>query len=274
MHIHIVETLKDLGFSEYEAKAYLALLAESPLSGYGVAKKSGVPRSKIYEVLNSLVARGDIMMSPGSTSQYIPLSATKLIAHKRAKTEQALNLAERHLEKYAKSPDDRSNIWNITGDTAIINKVKDCIATAQHRILIEIWEQDFFHLKEDLLAASQRDVSVTIISYGHLTADFATVYYHDMSQEITDEYGGRWLVFSADDQEVVAGVLSLKQDSRAAWTMHPGLVMPITEVMIHDLYILEIMNEFRATLEAKFGKNLIDLRHKFSFNEDLKKHYI
>jgi hypothetical protein len=117
-------------------------------------------------------------------------------------------------------------------------------------------------------------VSVTIIGYGNIDADFANLYPHDMSDEITAEYGGRWVVFSADDSGVVAGVISLGDDSRAAFTMHQGLVMPITEVMIHDLYIAEIMKEHRAVLEKTFGKNLIDLRNKFAIHPDHKKHYI
>ncbi|MCT9872399.1 hypothetical protein N7568_23805, partial [Paenarthrobacter aurescens] len=89
-------------------------------------------------------------------------------------------------------------------------------------------------LKEELQAAAKRGVEILIVSYGDLVFDFAQVHQHDASEEITNEYGGRWIVLSADDREVVAGILSLGKDSRAAWTMHPGLVMPITEVIIHD----------------------------------------
>jgi HTH-type transcriptional regulator, sugar sensing transcriptional regulator len=100
------------------------------------------------------------------------------------------------------------------------------------------------------------------------------VYLHYMGHEITEEYGGRWLVISGDDSEVVAGIVSLGKDSRAAWTMHVGLVMPITEVMIHDLYLMEIMEKHRELLEESFGENLINLRRKFSIYPDFKKHYV
>jgi len=50
----IIEDMKTLGFSEYEAKAYLKLLEEYPVNGYTVSKNSGIPRSRIYEVLESL----------------------------------------------------------------------------------------------------------------------------------------------------------------------------------------------------------------------------
>jgi sugar-specific transcriptional regulator TrmB len=274
MEDNIFEILKNLNFTEYEAKAYIALLEESPLTGYAVAKNSGVPRSKIYEVLDSLAVRGDILVSHGNTQQYVPIPAKELIKNRRMKAEENFKLAEKSLEQFNQSANNRENIWNITGHNEILNKVKECILSAERRILIEIWEEEFKELEPELRKAAGKGVLVTIIAYGKVESDFANVYLHDMSSEITDEYGGRWIVVSADDSEVVAGIVSLDKDSRAAWTMHQGLVMPITEVMIHDLYIMEIMGKHRVLLEEDFGKNLINLRKKFSVYPDLKKHYV
>ncbi|WHH60778.1 TrmB family transcriptional regulator [Petroclostridium sp. X23] len=271
---NILETLKNLNFTEYEAKAYLALLEESPLTGYAVAKNSGVPRSKIYEVLDSLATRGDILVSHGITQQYIPIPAKELIKNRRIKAEENFKLAELSLEQFNHSAKNRENIWNIIGHNEILDKVKECILSAERRLLIEVWKEEFKELEAELRKATDRGVLVTIIAYGDIECDFANVYFHDMSNEITEEYGGRWLVFSADDLEVVAGIVSLDKDSRAAWTMHQGLVMPITEVMIHDLYIMEIMGKHRELLEESFGKNLINLRKKFSIHPDYKKHYV
>lgn len=274
MENKVLDTLKNLNFTEYEAKAYLALLEESPLTGYAVAKRSGVPRSKIYEVLDSLALRGDILVSHSNTPQYVPLSAKELIKNRRVKAEQHFKLAEKSLEQFNHSARNRENIWNITGYNEIIEKVKECISSAERRILIEIWKEEYGILELELKKAAEKGVNVVIIAYGKIESDSATVYLHDLSDEITDEYGGRWIVVSSDDSEVVAGIVSLDRDSRAAWTMHQGLVMPITEVMIHDLYIMEILEKHRELLEESFGKNLIDLRHKFSIYPDFKKHYV
>jgi transposase len=55
----VISELQRLGMSGYEAKAYVALVAAgSPLNGYEVAKRSGVPRSTVYETLAKLVGRG------------------------------------------------------------------------------------------------------------------------------------------------------------------------------------------------------------------------
>lgn len=270
----ILETLKNLNFTEYEAKAYLSLLEESPLTGYAVAKNSGVPRSKIYEVLDNLVARGDILVSHGDKPQYVPIPAKELIKNRRMKAEEDFEQAEKFFKKFEDSSSDRENIWNITGRSEILEKVKACIASAKKRILLEMWNEEYHELESDLREAAKRGVIVNIIAYGELESDFAHVYFHDMSREITEEYSGRWLVYSGDDSEVVAGIVSLGKDSRAAWTMHIGLVMPITEVMIHDLYLIEIMEKHRDILEGSFGKNLIRLRQKFSIHPDNKKHYV
>ncbi|RFB09658.1 TrmB family transcriptional regulator [Bacillus sp. HNG] len=274
MKENILETLKNLNFTEYEAKAYLTLLEDSPLTGYAVAKNSGVPRSKIYEVLDSLTLRGDILISPGNTAQYIPVPAKELIKNRRIKAEENFERAEKSLAEFERSTNDRENIWNIMGRNEILEKVKDCIGLANKRILLEVWKEEFEELESELRQAAKRGVNVTIIAYGEIISDFANVYLHYMGDKITEEYGGRWLVMSGDDSEVVAGIVSLDNDSRAAWSRHVGLVMPITEVMIHDLYIMEMMEEHREVLEESFGKNLINLRRKFSIHPDFKKHYM
>lgn len=274
MKENIFDILKNLNFTEYEAKAYLTLLEEAPLTGYAVAKNSGVPRSKIYEVLDSLAMRGDILVSPGNTPQYTPVPAKELIKNRRIKAEKNFELAEKSLAEFESSVNDRENIWNIMGRDEILDKVKACISSATKRILLEVWEEEFEELESELRQAAKRGVNVTIIAYGEIVSDFANVYLHYMGNEITEEYGGRWIVVSGDDSEVVAGIVSLGEDSRAAWTMHVGLVMPITEVMIHDLYLMEIMEKHRELLEESFGKNLVHLRRKFSIYPDFKKHYV
>ena len=54
----LVNKLMRIGFTEYQAKAYVALTRKNPVTGYELSKNSGVPRSMIYEVAGKLVERG------------------------------------------------------------------------------------------------------------------------------------------------------------------------------------------------------------------------
>lgn len=257
--------LQELNFTEYEAKAYLALLQKSPLSGYAVALNSGVPRSKIYEVLNGMEERGDVFVSREATALYSPLPPKELIAQRKRHAEACFGMAERALKEYSETSRNRENIWNICGYETILSCGKEIIGRTKKRVLLEVCPEEAEYLKDDLKAAYDRGVEIIIVAYGTLRLDFARIYPHNSIDEIRKEYGGRWMILSADYQEVLAGIVSSGPQSRAVTTTHPGLVMPITEEIVHDLYILEMMKKHRTTLEASFGPNLKTLRDQFNF---------
>jgi len=54
----VVEKLQQVGLTEYEAKAYSALLNTHLSTATQVSEKSGVPRTKIYTVLKALKNKG------------------------------------------------------------------------------------------------------------------------------------------------------------------------------------------------------------------------
>jgi len=67
----LVELLnEELGLTPYESRAYMALLLHGPLSPRGVNQKSGIPRPRTYDVLNSLVGKGLLMEQPGRPRMY------------------------------------------------------------------------------------------------------------------------------------------------------------------------------------------------------------
>ncbi len=51
--------------------------------------------------------------------------------------------------------------------------------------------------------------------------------------------------------------------SRAAWSSHLGITMPITEQIKHDLYLAVLLDKHRDILEGSFGPALRDLRKMF-----------
>ena len=80
----LVERWTTLGFTEYEAKAYVALLQLGTATGYQIAKASGVPRSMIYQSLDKLAARGAVLtQSSAELVRYAPVPPDELL--RRAK---------------------------------------------------------------------------------------------------------------------------------------------------------------------------------------------
>lgn len=254
-----------IGLTEWEARAYLALLEEAPLSGYAVAKQSGVPRSKVYEVLASLLSKGAVVVARSEPLLYGPLPPKELIQRFRLETNQRLDAAEASMKRYPSQVGGNAVIWDIQGRSEIIERARQVIRSARRRILMEIWSSDADELHDDLEKAAARNVDVTVVAYGDPAFPFATVYDHPLTDEVTSGLGGRWLVVSADHREVVAGNVSSGVSSRAAWTTHPGLVVPISELVAHDIYKLEMLAAHKEVLEADFGPGLSKLRERFGY---------
>jgi sugar-specific transcriptional regulator TrmB len=158
-------------------------------------------------------------------------------------------------------------IWDIRGRAEIFYRVREVIGRAKGQLLVRIWEEDVLEIRDALEAAAQRGVTISVVAYGDPDLPFARVYSHEPgAAEISEEYGeygGRWVIVSIDGQEVVTGIVSMGKDSRAAWSAHLGIVMPITEQIKHDLYISILLNQHRDVLEASFGPALRDLREQF-----------
>lgn len=65
-----LEKLKSLGLTEYEAKAYLALLNRAELTAEEISATSKVPLPRVYGILEQLAEKGFIRILPGRPRRF------------------------------------------------------------------------------------------------------------------------------------------------------------------------------------------------------------
>ena len=106
--------LMELGFSEYEARVYLSLLEESrPATAYEAGKSSGVPTSKVYEVLKKLMRKGVIsVIDEGRTKKYVPMEPDEFLGKYKNRTEKVIE-SLRSSMLMGRGRREASYIWNI-----------------------------------------------------------------------------------------------------------------------------------------------------------------
>src|SRR5215212_4625870 len=103
-----VELLQRLGLNKYETEAYLALLDEGPLTGYELGKRSNVPLSKSYEILERLARRGLALVQLGDPPRYLAERPERLLAQSRSDHEAVLTaLASALSEQQPADPADQ-----------------------------------------------------------------------------------------------------------------------------------------------------------------------
>ena len=66
----LIKELLSYNFTEYEAKAFLVLIKKSSLSAAEISQIAGIPRTKVYEVLNNLLAKGFCSEIPGTVRRF------------------------------------------------------------------------------------------------------------------------------------------------------------------------------------------------------------
>lgn len=68
-----VDRLVRLGLTLYEARTYVALVRRDASTPAEVARLAGVPRPRIYDVLESLVSKGLASERPGHTARFVAI---------------------------------------------------------------------------------------------------------------------------------------------------------------------------------------------------------
>ncbi|GBD99952.1 sugar-specific transcriptional regulator TrmB [bacterium BMS3Abin07] len=267
MVVNIIDKLMDIGLSEYEARAYAALLGKSPATAYGLARASGIPTSKIYEILSRLSEKGIAFpVDENGTKRYIPMEPDEFIESHRSRVETTLAALKENLASVGNVAD-LSYIWNIKDYGYLIDKAGRMILEAKKTLLISVWEDEMGRLEKILEKAKSRKVRIAVIHFGTPEVIIGQVFQHPIEDTIYAEKGGRGLVVVADSKAVLMGTIFKDGRVEGAWSLNRGFVTMAEDYIKHDIYMMKIVRRFDRTLKDRFGDRYEELRDIFRDRE-------
>jgi sugar-specific transcriptional regulator TrmB len=235
--------LVELGFSEYEAKAYVALLQENPATGYQVSKISGVPRSMVYEVLGKLTARGAAMeLRKEGKTQYAPIPPRDFLDQLHREHGQLVTSLKDDLT-VLDTMSDLEYVWNIEGYDNVMAKAEEMIRQAADRVYMAVLASTFPSLRPALKEAIARQVRVVVYSSQDLDLPGGRVVITSMSQDHLKRAEGLGLVLVVDGDEVLIGERLTAAQARSSWTRSPLFVLVAEHHLRTDLYLPQILDE-------------------------------
>lgn len=258
-----VERLVELGFSQYEARAYIGLLGSEPVTGYALSNTTGIPQPKVYETLRRLARKGVAVMLGGEPARFVALPPAQLISQLDASFRR--RLADAELALMRQGDDDQSQLRVIEGMSdwsAIEARGIELLDESTRHAYVSLNCEDFEGTTAAIRRADARGVRADILLFGkepmelehgrcvrHLSTD-GVVYRHHQARHlavITDSTkvlwalapdGGEWSAISADDALLAAAI--------------KGYVR-------HDIYVQQIAMEFSGELAARYGPGLEEL---------------
>ncbi|MBE1555976.1 TrmB family transcriptional regulator [Sporosarcina limicola] len=256
--IHLA--LEQLGFSIYECKAYIGLLKHSPITGYEVSKRTGVPRSMIYEVLGKLLDKGAIYTVPSEPVKYSPLNAADLIDRMKKSFDQSFDFLKKELTTL-ESEQEIDTIWRIKSDKFVLEEMNELILKATNEVWLSIWEPQTTALEPSILQKEKEGITFFSLLFGASDKKYGHTYHHNyMPPEVVSErIGGHLSIVARDHEEVIIANFLNKGAAWAVKTKDPALVLVAIEYIRHDIMIEEITQEYGAEKLDYLWRNRQDL---------------
>jgi predicted transcriptional regulator len=245
-----IEQLQQLGFSQYEAQAYVALLQRSPLTGYELAKVSSIPRPNIYPVLARLEERGAVVrLEDAGGSHYAPVAADELVRHLQSQFHTSLEAARSSLSQIGQVTE-HEHIWNARGYPAMLEHAQTVVDGAQAELLVAVWPQEAEALGASIESAERRGVQVNTLCLADCANECGHCHGQVHRYPVAPRLQERWLVLIPDQHEVLAGEIKSAGETLAVRTCQKMLVSLSTWYIRHSIALAAVLRDAGDQIEA------------------------
>lgn len=171
----LIEQVKLLGLNSYEAKIWTSLLSKGVATSGELSDMAGVPRSRSYDVLESLESKGFVVMKLGKPIKYIAVPPVEVIERLKQRIKQETEVRARMLEDFRTTdlfetlselhdsgivsidPTDISGI--IKGRKPIFQKVSELVGSASERVVIMLSAAEIVKNRRVLSNAIEKNTS-------------------------------------------------------------------------------------------------------------------
>jgi sugar-specific transcriptional regulator TrmB len=216
-----IEQLQQIGLNKYEAEAYYTLLAEGPLTGYELGKRSQVPLSRSYEVLERLTQKGLALIQPGDPPRYMAEDPDRFLAQVRLSMTKTLDSLASSLATLAR-PQSEGDFWVLRGRQHILARARAMATEAQRTIRIYLSPAYDTELAAALALAREKGCQIT-------RASTTVQSYADADV----------ILLLVDDREALAGTLTPADRCQSVVSTNRALITALSHYFEQHLHVEE-----------------------------------
>lgn len=170
----LVDHLMKFSLTRQEATIYQCLMTEGKLTGYEVAKCTGISRSNAYSALANLVDKGASYVSQEGAKKYTPVSLEEFcdnhIRHlEEEKTWILANLPQQKM--------DEEGYITLEGKSNILNKMRNLLDHAKERVYISCDSSYVEEIRAELERLLDQGKKVVILTNQSISLKGAKVYH-------------------------------------------------------------------------------------------------
>jgi len=231
------KSMESLGLTSYEIKVYLSLLEHGSMTASDISKTSGVPYSKIYEVLNSLENKDWLESDSSRPQKFFPKSPSSALEAIRHQKEIEIKSNEEIIKNelmpiYEKSGiKEKPEIWVVRGLYNIAGKVYEIIQNSQRELLIalpQIAQEIAKTLQPMLRTLHDKGIRIVVLVSEGTSTEIIKAISRIADVRIKDNMFGGGVIGDGIQVLILLGEEGNRNGSSepiAIWAEHPGLAV-------------------------------------------------
>jgi HTH-type transcriptional regulator, sugar sensing transcriptional regulator len=251
--------LQKFGFSQYESQVFEVLASsEESMDATNIVKYSGVPKSKIYEVLTRMMEKGMVLDSVSEkkklyTALPLPIVIEKLTTEFQENVQQLKTSTSKR-----KFYDE--HVWSLKVDSSIRAQTKQLLQGAEKSIKVSAWQDDVLEYLPILEEKENQGVDVEVLVVGEMKSSLSHVHTLIPAQEHHSLERFRLVV--VDETEVIFAGME-NQSWQALKTKSRPFIKVFVEFFYHDVALTKITEKHSELLmeDEEIRSVLMNLRY-------------
>jgi sugar-specific transcriptional regulator TrmB len=205
--VESVRALVDLGFNGLEAEVYTALAQHPPMTGYRVAQLIGKPAANVYKAIESLQAKGAVVVDDGANRVYHAVPAGELLGLLERGFRASRDRAAAALAELQSVPaDDR--VYQLRSREQVMERCRRMLGRAERVALLDAFPGPLEELRPEAEAAAARGVVVAVKAYEPTSVREAEVLVDPNGSDVIGRWPGQWVNVVVDGREHLLALLA------------------------------------------------------------------
>lgn len=175
----LIDKLMLFGLTRQEAAIYLCLAANKEMTGYEVAKITGISRSNVYNALASLVEEGAAYLLEGSTNRYTSVEVDEFCQNKIRYLQKAKEELVREMPQIGNSSE---GYITISSHKHIMDRIHSMLAHVEYRVYVSMPVEFLEKCREDINHLIEKEKKVVLLVSEEVDFPGAIVYRTDKKE--------------------------------------------------------------------------------------------
>ena len=167
------KSLEKIGLTSYEIRAYTTLIKDGESNASEISQNSGVPYSKIYEILGTLEEKGWLGSDDSRPTKYFAKAPSNALETTKQNTDEAFSqnkniILSELIPLYEKSgTSEKPDIWFISGAMNIVSKIMEMVEHCREEVMIAVPQAGEMIVKQALPKLRQlhdKGIKITILT--------------------------------------------------------------------------------------------------------------